>query len=111
MLKKISSSFLLAFHNIRSHFFHTMLSVLGIVIGVAALVAILSLIDGMERVAKEQITSTTSLNSIQIQTLSSRQVNGVSIKKDSVDLLTYNDFQNLKSSLKTPYARSFAWSI
>ena len=39
---------------------HTLLSTLGIVIGVAALVAILSLGDGMEAFARKQIERTTN---------------------------------------------------
>lgn len=87
MLKKISSSFLLAIHNIRSHFFHTLLSVLGIVIGVAALVAILSLIDGMEDYANKEITQTTSLKAIIIRSDAHKRVNGIRIRKDSFAIL------------------------
>jgi putative ABC transport system permease protein len=75
MFKKIVTSFLLAFENIRSHFFHTLLSILGIVIGVAALVAILSLIDGMEQFAKDQISNTTSLKSIIIRSDTYNRIN------------------------------------
>ncbi|HZY78987.1 MAG TPA: FtsX-like permease family protein [Cyclobacteriaceae bacterium] len=112
MLKKILSSFLLAFHNIRSHFFHTLLSVLGIVIGVAALVSILSLIDGMEDFAKKQITETTSLNSITINPNAYKKVNGVRIRKDTFAILKYDDYSELKSVLTKPcslnYMSSFA---
>ena len=110
MLKKVIASFILAFHNIRSHFFHTILSILGIVIGVAALVSILSLIDGMEQFAKDQITKTTSLNAIMIRPQVMRNVNGVSFRKDSVDFLDYADFLKLKSSLTMP-AEGFMWQI
>ncbi len=111
-MKKILASFSHAFHNIRSHFFHTLLSVLGIVIGVAALVSILSLIDGMEHYAKEQITKTTSLNSITISPNLYTKTNGVRIKKDSFEIIDHDDFNNLKRSLTKPcsvhYMVSFA---
>ena len=77
MVRRILQSFLLAFQNIRSNLFHTFLSVLGIVIGVGALVSILSLIDGMEEFARDQITQTTSLNAIIIKTNAHRIVHGV----------------------------------
>jgi putative ABC transport system permease protein len=102
MLRKFLGSFLLAFHNIRSHFFHTLLSVLGIVIGVASLVSILSLIDGMEEYAKEQITKTTSLNAVVIHTQSNRWVNGVRMKKDTVAFIDFAHFQQLKRELLKP---------
>ncbi|MEJ0031942.1 MAG: ABC transporter permease [Bacteroidota bacterium] len=101
-MKTVVSSFLLAFHNIRSHFFHTLLSVLGIVIGVAALVSILSLIDGMEEFAKEQITKTTSLNAITISTNAYTKTNGVRVRKDTFFVLNYQDYEDLKSKLTKP---------
>ncbi len=99
MLKKIVGSFLLAFHNIRSHFFHTLLSTLGIVIGVAALVAILSLIDGLEDFAKQQITKTTSLKAISVQPQTFQEANGVRIKKDTFALLRFGDPLELSAAL------------
>jgi putative ABC transport system permease protein len=101
-MKKIFTSFSHAFHNIRSHFFHTLLSVLGIVIGVAALVSILSLIDGMEQYAKEQITKTTSLNSISIVPNLYTKTNGVRIRKDTFAVVGYDDFNDLKNTLTKP---------
>ncbi|WP_332368379.1 ABC transporter permease [Spirosoma telluris] len=77
MGKKILVSFVTALQNIRTRFFHTILSILGIVIGVAALVAMLSLIDGMEQYAQEQITKTTSLKAILLQPNLYKSVNDV----------------------------------
>ncbi|MBV6640044.1 MAG: ABC transporter permease, partial [Cyclobacteriaceae bacterium] len=57
-------TFFYAIESIRSNLFHTFLSILGIIIGVAALVSILTVIDGMESLARDQITRTSSLNSI-----------------------------------------------
>lgn len=99
MFKKALLSFSLAQQNIRSRLFHTFLSVLGIVIGVAALVAVLSLIDGMERYAQDQIADTTTLNAVVVSTNTHKQVDKVWIKKDSYAYLTYTDFEKLKASL------------
>ncbi len=110
MFKKVTASFILALHNIRSNFFHTILSLLGIVIGVASLVAILSLIDGMEQYARDQITKTTSLNSIMIATNSSRNINGVTVRKDTVTFLTHQDFKQLRSSITAP-ASGMLWQL
>jgi putative ABC transport system permease protein len=96
MFKKISSSFLLAIQNIRSHFFHTLLSVLGIVIGVASLVAILSLIDGMEEYANQQITQTTSLKAIVVRSNAHENKNNVRIKKDTFSIIHTGDLDELK---------------
>ena len=102
MLLRIAQSFLLALKNIRSNFFHTILSVLGIVIGVAALVSILSLIDGMEEFARQQISTTTSLNMISVNSDSYERVNAITIRKDSVTYLQYSNFDGLSSSLSRP---------
>lgn len=110
MFKKITSSFILALHNIRSNFFHTILSLLGIVIGVAALVSILSLIDGMEKFAKDEITKTTSLKSIMVNTNTNKRVNGVWIRKDSLHYLTPTDFDELQSAISRP-AHGTLWQI
>ncbi len=67
MRQNIQSSFALAWSNIWGNLFHTILSVLGVVIGVGALVSILSLIEGMERFALDQIAATTNLNAIIIR--------------------------------------------
>jgi len=109
MLQKIANSFALAFANIRSNLFHTFLSVLGIVIGVAALVSILSLIDGMEKFARDQISSTTSLNGIIIQSEAYKSVNDVRLRKDTLAVINYDHFMALTDALSKPvtsYIRS-----
>lgn len=102
MLRRILQSFLLAFQNIRANFFHTFLSILGIVIGVGALVSILSLIDGMEQYAKDQIANTTSLNMITAYSDPIVRKEGISIRKDSVTFFQLQDFQNIQASLTLP---------
>jgi putative ABC transport system permease protein len=102
MFRKITGSFLLAFENIRSQLFHTLLSVLGIVIGVAALVAILCLIDGMEKYAKDQIANTTSLNALIIRTDAWKRVNDVRVKKDSFAVINYDHFVLATSAMSRP---------
>ncbi|HET9054543.1 MAG TPA: ABC transporter permease [Cyclobacteriaceae bacterium] len=102
MVRRIVQSFSLAFQNIRSTLFHTFLSVLGIVIGVGALVSILSLIDGMEEFARAQITQTTSVNAIIIQTKAHRNVNGISIRKDTFSVIDHKHLKELQGALSRP---------
>ena len=111
MIKVILGSFILSLQNIRSHFFHTVLSVLGIVIGVAALVSILSLIDGMEKYAKEQITQTTSLQAIIIKTEPYKTVNNVHLKRDSFNYINYDRFVKLEKALTLPVKKMFRISF
>jgi putative ABC transport system permease protein len=95
IIRKVFTSFSLALHNIRLHFFRTLLSVLGIVIGVGALVSILSLIDGMERYARAELAQTTSLSTLVVQSNTVRSLNGIQIRKDSFSIIRYADFMAL----------------
>jgi putative ABC transport system permease protein len=110
MLKIFLSTIALAWQNIRGNLFHTLLSVLGIVIGVAALVAILCMIDGMEKYAKDQIQTTTSINSIVLQSEPYKMSNGVRIRKDTFAYFDYARFKKLSSLLDTASSRIFIQS-
>ncbi|MFN0013832.1 MAG: ABC transporter permease [Saprospiraceae bacterium] len=99
MLKNTVFSFGLAIQNIRTNLFHTVLSVLGIVIGVAALVSILSFIDGLEQFAKRQIAQTTSLNAIFIHPVKSRAVGDIQVPKDSFAVLDYTAYKAMLAGL------------
>ncbi|HEV7347509.1 ABC transporter permease [Telluribacter sp.] len=102
MWKKTLISFSSAIQNIRARFFHTVLSVLGIVIGVASLVGILSLIDGMEQYANEQINKTTSLKAVFIVAKPDKVVNDVRVQKDTIPRLTYTQMGQLHASFTLP---------
>lgn len=108
-MKKILLSFATALQNIRTRFFHTVLSILGIVIGVAALVAILSLIDGMEQYAQEQITKTTSLKAILVYSKPYKLVNEVEVRKDDYAYFSYNSFRRMQASLTKPATSYLYW--
>ena len=54
----------------------TALSTVGVIIGVAALVAVLSLADGMERTARQQFIATTGLQSIGVQSRTTESADG-----------------------------------
>lgn len=102
MLKKLLNSFALALHNIRTRLFHTLLSILGIVIGVGALVTVLSLIDGLEKFAKEQITTTTSLKAVMIETNTYKRVNDVGVQKEDYGYLNYDRFKTFSGAMHIP---------
>src|SRR6478609_2852200 len=70
------TSLSVGFETLRANPLRTVLSTLGIIIGVAALVSVLSVGDGMERLAREQIGRTTDLQRIQISPRLFRIVDG-----------------------------------
>ncbi|PHN05423.1 ABC transporter permease [Flavilitoribacter nigricans] len=108
MLKTLLVSVKQAIENIRTNFFHTFLSILGIVIGVGALVTILSLIDGMEQYAYDQISSTTSLEAVMVSAKTGDRVNGIFVRRDSVATLHYDHFRHVQQQI-SPTTASFAW--
>ncbi len=72
-------SIMIALQNIKANPLHTFLSTLGIIIGVAAMVGILALGDGLEQTGREQLRDTTSLNFFEISTKQSKIVDGIRV--------------------------------
>ena len=99
MLRNTFQSFALALQNIRANLFHTFLSVLGIVIGVAALVATFSLIDGLEKFARDQLSANTSINAIVVQTETEKVINNLSVRKDTFQVIDYERYARFRASI------------
>lgn len=88
-----------ALQSLRQSSLRTGLSILGLVIGVAALVAILSMIDGMERYARDQVETTTSVQTIAVTPRTADRVDGVTVARDSVVRLSLADVRSLAVAL------------
>jgi putative ABC transport system permease protein len=84
MNSPLSMSFRVSAATLRASPFRTFLSTLGIVIGVASLVAVLSLGDGMQQFVRRQVSETTDLQAIGVNPQTTRAVDGVSVPLDSV---------------------------
>jgi putative ABC transport system permease protein len=72
----LTTSVSVGFETLRTNPLRTILSTLGIVIGVAALVSVLSVGDGMERLARDQIGRTTDLQRIAVTPKAFRIIDG-----------------------------------
>ncbi len=92
-------SFRVSAATLRASPFRTFLSTLGIVIGVASLVAVLSLGDGMQQFVRRQVSETTDLQAIGVNPQTSRTVDGVSVPLDSVVQLGAADAMALAAEL------------
>ena len=89
MLSRVAaSSVRVGFQTLRVNPLRTVLSTLGVIMGVASLVAVLSLGDGMERFAREQIARTTSLQAIAVVPRTGRAVDGVFVPEGNPPVLT-----------------------
>lgn len=86
-----ASSLRVGFDTLRANPLRTLLSTLGIIMGVAALVSVLSLGDGMERYAREQIARTTDLLSVSVTPSLFRTVDGQRFPRTDVVALTRED--------------------
>ena len=97
----LTNSFLVSVSTLRANPLRTFLSTLGIVIGVASLVAVLSLGDGMERYFRSQIGQTTDLQAIGLTPRQTREVDGVNIPLDSPVTFTMADAAALRSAVRS----------
>ena len=104
MLKSFYTAVLYAIENIRTNFFHTLLSVIGITIGVSALIIILSMIDGLEKYAQDQISSTTSVKVVEISSRTMEIIDGIKIRKKDISILTDEMHHELISDIDEPFS-------
>jgi putative ABC transport system permease protein len=95
----LTNSFAVSVSTLRANPLRTFLSTLGIVIGVASLVAVLSLGDGMERYFRSQIGQTTDLQAIGLTARQTREVDGVNIPVDSPIVFTMADVAALRAAV------------
>lgn len=91
--------FPMALQSFRSNPFHTFLSILGIIIGVGALFSILSLADGMEKMGREQITSTSNLQSLAIQSKQYTTIDNLRVKLDDFEIMSIAQTRDLENKL------------
>lgn len=83
-MQQILKSVSIALQNIKANPLYTFLSTLGIIMGVASLVAILALGDGLEQTGRQQIESTTSIQMLSVSPNSIDVVDGVRVPRDTV---------------------------
>src|SRR3954467_12623496 len=92
----LTSSLSVGFETLRANPLRTILSTLGIVIGVAALVSVLSVGDGMERLMRQQIGTTTDLQRIAVAPRMFRMIDGTPFPQPNPAKFTVADADSLR---------------
>src|SRR4029453_4849044 len=77
----------------------TALSTLGVIIGVAALVAVLSLGDGMERMARAEVERTTDVQTVTITSKTTETVDGQTMPVRDYPVFTLADATDARTEI------------
>lgn len=93
------NSLAVGFDALRANPLRTLLSTLGVVMGVGAMVSVLSMGDGVERFAREQIERTTDLLGITITPTLNTNVDGQFVRRDDVIRFTREDARSLAEAV------------
>jgi len=99
MMSRTLKTLSVGFRTLRTNPMRTVLSTLGVVIGVGSLVAILSVSDGLEQFSREQIERTTDLHSIVVFPKTVEILEGITVRKSDVQHLSVADAETLSAKL------------
>jgi len=83
-ISSVAAPIRVGFVSLRSNPLRTFLSTLGVIMGVASLVAVLAVGDGVEKFARSAIERSTDLQTIVVASRTVDQVDGVQVPRDSV---------------------------
>lgn len=95
----MQSSLSVGIEALRANPLRTLLSTLGVVMGVAAMVSVLSMGDGVERFAREEIERTTDLLAISVEPRTGMEVDGQFIRRPDVVHFSSADLPTLRNSI------------
>jgi len=98
-MKSLLQSVYVGMASLRGNPLRTFLATLGVVIGVAAVVAILSVGDGVEKLAREQMGSTTALQTVTVSPITERWIDGHRVPRENWPLLEMADLDTLMEQL------------
>lgn len=84
---------------LRANPVRALLSTLGVVMGVASLVAVLALGDGVEAFAREQLERTTSIQAIEVRSRTTRELDGIQLPVTDYPVFTPADAQALVAAM------------
>ena len=97
----LAASFRVGVETLRFNPLRTVLSTLGVVIGVASLVAVLAIGDGAEAFARDQIARTTDLQTLLVRPRTEETIDDVRIPRTTWPVFTLPDADGLAAALGT----------
>jgi len=100
------SSFAVGLEALRANPLRTILSTLGVVMGVGAMVSVLSMGDGVEAFTRDQIAQTTDLLGISVAPVLTANIDGQQVRRDDIVILSRADAQALGGAV--PGAKKLA---
>ncbi len=89
----------IGFDSLRAHPLRTFLSTSGVVIGVLALVATLSITDGVDRWSRELIERESSVQDIVLSTRRTLDVDGMALRVHNPPVFTVDDWSSARASV------------
>lgn len=95
-----TSSLRIALQTLRANPLRTVLSTLGVVMGVASLVAVLAIGDGVEEFARTQLQRTTDLQTITVSPVTYELIDHVRVPRSGYPTFTLRDSDSLAAVLK-----------
>lgn len=84
---------------LRSNPLRTILSTLGVIMGVGSMVSVLAMGDGVEKYARDQVARTTDLQAVAISPSTVRRVDGIFVRRDDIVQLTLADLDSLRAAV------------
>lgn len=84
---------------LRANPLRTILSTLGVVMGVGAMVSVLSMGDGVEQFARQQIERTTDLLSVGVSPVTNLQIDGQLVRREAFPRFTRADAEALAAAV------------
>ncbi len=95
-----ASSLRIALQTLRANPLRTILSTLGVVMGVASLVAVLAIGDGVEEFARSQLQRTTDLQTITVAPVTYELIDHVRVPRSGYPTFTLHDSDSLGAALR-----------
>ena len=95
----LNNAFAVGLRTLAANPLRTFLSTLGVIIGTAALVAVLAVGDGVEQFAREQIATSTDLQLFSISPVLSRHLDGLTLPRADTVALGPDDLTTLRTAV------------